>query len=190
MPSKRISHKNAFVFAILLFFLGGIFSYLVNSTAFAITILFGILLFIYSWKLPYYKYFGNFIVALSTGFALIFGASFSGNFFVISLLALSAFFANLARELIKDTEDIKGDKGGKISLPQILSLEKVNLLVLLYSILAIIVSYLPPILVIVFGFSEFAKFSTIRYFILITIANAVIVRSQMLNYKKEYKKAQ
>src|SRR3989338_49175 len=125
IPSKRMNERTAFFYSIFLFFVGVIFAY----SAF----------------MQKYKYIGNFIVAFGTGFTLIFGASVSGNYFFASILALSAVAANLGRELIKDIEDLKGDKGFKITLPQLLNLNSVSYLVFFYLIIAIISSYFPVI---------------------------------------------
>lgn len=118
IPSKRISEENAFRYAVGLFFLGIIISYFINLSAFIIAIVISILLFIYSAILYKKKYLGNTVVALGTALPFIFGAASAGHISsLIIVFSLSAFFANLSRELTKDFEDLKKDKGFKQTLP-------------------------------------------------------------------------
>ena len=187
IPSKRMNERTAFFYSIFLFFVGVIFAFLVNFSAFIIALIFSILLFAYSAFMQKYKYIGNFIVAFGTGFTLIFGASVSGNYFFASILALSAVAANLGRELIKDIEDLKGDKGFKITLPQLLNLNSVSYLVFFYLIIAIISSYFP----VIFSFITKSSngFLSTPYILIITAANFLFVYSFRLLVKRSYSMA-
>ncbi len=120
IASGKISEKNALYYAIVLFIIGNILALFINQTAFIISIIISILLILYSALLYKKKYFGNFIIAIGTALPFIFGAASANNISaLVVVFAISAFFANMARELTKDFEDIKKDKGFKITLPML-----------------------------------------------------------------------
>jgi geranylgeranylglycerol-phosphate geranylgeranyltransferase len=120
IPSGKIKKTNAMTLSIILFIIGIFFSSLINFDALIIAIIFAILLFIYASILYKTKYLGNIVVAMGTAFTFIFGAASAGNISLLLIVfAMSAFFANMAREITKDFEDIKKDKGFKKTLPMI-----------------------------------------------------------------------
>jgi geranylgeranylglycerol-phosphate geranylgeranyltransferase len=92
------------------FFLG---SYALGIVVFAVVILY--------WYSAVFKrtiIVGNVVVALMTGMAFIYGAVVVGNLNRALVPALFAFLINLAREVIKDIEDVEGDrKEHAITLP-------------------------------------------------------------------------
>lgn len=120
IPSKRISGDSALLFSLGLFILGIAISFFINPVVFSITILFSILLIVYSALLFKIKFVGNFVVAAGTAFTFILGSASAGMISnLIIIFTLSAFFANMGRELTKDLEDLKKDKGFKKTLPMI-----------------------------------------------------------------------
>ncbi|HLF20373.1 MAG TPA: UbiA family prenyltransferase, partial [Bacteroidota bacterium] len=56
---------------------------------------------------------GNLLVALMTGMAFVYGAVVVGNPERSIVPAIFAFLINLARELVKDVEDLEGDARGQ-----------------------------------------------------------------------------
>jgi geranylgeranylglycerol-phosphate geranylgeranyltransferase len=188
IPSGRIKPRPAFTYSIFLFFAGTAFAYLANETAFYIALAFSILLFLYSYAFRKVKYLGNFIVAFGTGFTLIFGASLTGNYLAVSILALAAIAANLARELLKDLEQAKQDKGFKVTLPQKISPRNCLYFVFFYYLVAILASYVPAIMG--FFMVELAGFNRFPYLILISAANVVFIYSFKNGINKDFKKAQ
>ncbi|MCR4369071.1 MAG: geranylgeranylglycerol-phosphate geranylgeranyltransferase [archaeon] len=109
--------KNILIYSLALFAIGIILASPINTQALAIAIAVSMLLFAYSAWMQNYKFLGNWVVALGTAMTLFFGASISGNYGPIILPAGSALFANAAREIIKDKEDVAGDRGIKKTLP-------------------------------------------------------------------------
>lgn len=135
IPSKRITQQNALKYSIFLFTIGNLLALLINPIAFFISLTISIFLILYSSVLYKKKYFGNIVVAIGTALPFIFGAASAGNInALIILFAISAFFANMARELTKDLEDIKKDKGFKITLPMINEKLTHRLIILYYFI--------------------------------------------------------
>jgi len=182
IPSGRVSGKTAMLYAAFLFLAGNLLAFhFLPRIAFVIAFAFTVLLIAYSMFLSKAKYLGNWVVASGTAFTLIFGASLIGNYPTVISLAIAALFANLARELIKDLEDLKADKGFKKSLPMLLSEKKVKVLIFIYYIIAIISVYVPAML---FSFGNPAFLG------LVSIANVLFLYSFVLAAKKNYKRAQ
>jgi 4-hydroxybenzoate polyprenyltransferase len=182
LVSGRIKPKAALLYSALLFLAGIVLAFLyLPTTAFIIALAFTILLVAYSRFLGKAKYLGNWVVASGTAFTLVFGASLVGNYTVVAWLAIAALFANLARELIKDVEDLKVDKGFKQSLPMVLGKKKTLWFAFLYYLIAIIAVYLPVFL---HGFNSPA------FIALVSIANLVFVASFRKARKRSYASAQ
>lgn len=117
LPSNKISLKSATIFSYLLMISGIIIS-LFNMICFAIALINSIVLYLYAKKYKRNKIIGNLIVAYLTGSIFIFGGASVGNVEITLILFLCALFATWSREIIKDYEDLDGDKSeGVISLP-------------------------------------------------------------------------
>jgi geranylgeranylglycerol-phosphate geranylgeranyltransferase len=119
IPSKRITKEKALYFSIILFIIGVLLAALVNTQVLLIALILSFLLIIYSSVLYKTKYLGNIIVALGTAITFVFGAAVNQITLLVIILAITAFFANMAREVTKDFEDLKKDKGFKKTLPMI-----------------------------------------------------------------------
>ncbi|MDD3159903.1 MAG: geranylgeranylglycerol-phosphate geranylgeranyltransferase [Candidatus ainarchaeum sp.] len=180
IPSKRITKKEVLELSIFLFLAGISVSFFINFILFLTAIAFSILLIVYAAVLYKVKYVGNLVVALSTAFTFIFGAMATNNLpQLVILFAISAFFANTSREIIKDIEDLKKDKGFKKTLPMI-SLKASNILPLIYYAASIII-----------GFSAFIFFNlNLMYLILFIIATVIILLSSKFLVEKNYNKSQ
>ncbi len=180
IPSGRISRRNALIFSYVLFVIGICVSFLINGLAFIIAIVFSFLLIIYSQNLYKIKYIGNIVVALGTAFTFIFGASVTGFVpFIIFVFALSAFFANMAREVTKDFEDLKKDKSFKKTLPMI-SKDFANRIIVFYYFLSIS-----------FAISAYILFSlNLVYLFFVWLTTFVFLNCVFTLGKKDFKKSQ
>jgi len=143
LAKGTISKNTALVYALILFFIGIGFGFAINELAMIIAILFSILLIAYSALMKKIKFIGNLVVSFSVAFTILFGAVISMNFKLPLILFAAAFFANTSREIIKDLEDLKTEKGIKITLPQLLPKKAVYGLVLVFYILAVAIGFLP-----------------------------------------------
>lgn len=182
IPAGRVSPKQAMTYSAILFLTGNLLAYhYLPTTAFAIAFVFTILLIAYSRFLSKAKYIGNIVVASGTAFTLIFGASLVGNYQVIAFLAASALFANIARELIKDLEDLEADKGFKKTLPMILDKKATDAVIFACYLAAIITVYVPLVLL---------SFGKMLFVIIVSIANFAFLYSFKQALKKNYARAQ
>lgn len=109
LPSKLILEKTAYKWY---FILNGIALIMtLNLPVYSQTIVYIALFLIYFYSAHLKKsfLFGNLNVAGLTGLAFIFGGSITGNYSNVLLPALFAFLINIAREIVKDFEDMEGD---------------------------------------------------------------------------------
>ena len=168
IPSGKISITKAMAYSVGLFVTGNLLAlYYLPSQTTIIAAVFSLLLIAYASLLPKFKYLGNWVVAAGTAFTLVFGASLFGNYETVQFFALSALLANVAREIIKDVEDLEQDSGFKISLPMIMGEKIAKAMAISFVFVAIAASYIPAL---VFGFGG------ILFLIVLTIANAGFLR--------------
>ncbi|MBE6489557.1 MAG: geranylgeranylglycerol-phosphate geranylgeranyltransferase [Methanobrevibacter sp.] len=172
IPSGRISLKNGRNYGYLLFLLGTIcgflISYLTNNwIPFIIVLIADVILYLYAYTLKATPLIGNLAVGFMTGFGFVFGGYTLNNPTIISTSIFLGFFAfvmTTARELVKDIEDIEGDKSeGAKTLP-ILYGEKITSV--LAFILIVIDCALCPLLY---------YYNVFGFYYLIVIAIAVIL---------------
>ena len=186
IPSGRISLKNGRNYGYLLFGLGTLFGFLIsyltnNWIPFFIVLLADVVLYLYAYKLKSTPLIGNLAVGFMTGFGFVFGGFTlnNPNIIITSIyLGFFAFVMTTARELVKDIEDIEGDKSeGAKTLP-ILYGKKIT--AILAFILIIIDCALCPVLYYnnIFGF---------YYLIIIAIAVLLFLYSGILILKNQDK---
>lgn len=137
------------------------------------------LLFIYSSHLKRLPLIGNFVIALITSLAFIYGGIAADNVQAAVIPAIFALLINLIREIIKDIQDIEGDSklnfktfpirfGINISKQLILS---ITIALILFTIYPFITNYYK-----------------IEYFILVMIiVNPILIYSLKLLYDKSDK---
>jgi len=117
IPSGRIKPETAYLYALLLFAAGITAAGFVSLSAAVYAAFFAVLMYAYSAALAKLKWLGNWLVALGTAAAIMFGAFVAGSYVLPIFLALAAFFANAGREITKDLEDLEADRGHKNTLP-------------------------------------------------------------------------
>jgi len=181
LPSKKISIHTALIYSVALFLVGLTFASILNQSAFIIAIAFTALLILYSAFIQRQKIIGNFVVAISTAFTLIFGASLVENYNTVFLIAASAFFANYAREIIKDLQDVKSDEGHKKTIAMILSDKQISFMVL--------GSYFFALLIAIYVWVS-GMLTGIFFPILLLVAIIVFIQSFKLLLEKKVAKAQ
>jgi geranylgeranylglycerol-phosphate geranylgeranyltransferase len=110
LPSGKISPASAYLFAVILFLVGIMFSYLTqNFICVALAILNSLLLFLYARHFKLSLLTGNFLVAYAAASTFIFGGIAADNFDNSITIAVYAFLYTILREIVKDAEDIEGD---------------------------------------------------------------------------------
>jgi geranylgeranylglycerol-phosphate geranylgeranyltransferase len=115
LPSGKMSLKNALSLYIYITLFAFVIVYEINILAFSIVVVTSVAMFLYSYKLKGIPLVGNIVVSFFTGLAFLFGSVVAGNIYCGIIPAVFAFLISLMRELVKDIEDIEGDKSVHIS---------------------------------------------------------------------------
>jgi len=120
IPSGQVSLPAARAYATTLFLAGILVCLLTNALCIAIAVFNSLLLIAYAAKLKRTPLLGNIAVSFLAGSMFLFGGALGGLPGLSQVLpfAVMTFFAMLARELVKDAEDVEGDRAsGAVTLP-------------------------------------------------------------------------
>lgn len=115
LPSGKLTPREVFIFSLILYALGMLTSVFINLQALLISFFSILLTFLYSAYLKRTVLWGNLSVSLVTGLAFIYGGVAVNRFYESLIPAGFSFLFHLGREIIKDTEDIKGDSMNRIT---------------------------------------------------------------------------
>ncbi len=146
IPSGRVKAKEALYFSYLLFALGTLTAFSINSICGLIALFNSLMLILYAKTLKGTPFLGNLSIGYLTGSVFLFGASIFGleGIKALSVLFLLAGLAITAREIVKDIEDMEGDsKEGANTLPLRIGAKKAGYLAVLIGLLAVLLSPLP-----------------------------------------------
>jgi geranylgeranylglycerol-phosphate geranylgeranyltransferase len=146
IPSGRVKLKEAFYFSYLLFTLGTLLALSINLVCGGIAFFNSLLLIFYAKKLKSTPLLGNLSIGYLTGSTFLFGASVFGfrGLRVLFILFLLAALSITAREIVKDIEDIEGDRiNGADTLPIRIGVKKASYVAIFTGFLAVFLSPLP-----------------------------------------------
>jgi len=147
IPSKRISAGAAFNYSLALFAAGCLLAGLVNQHCLAIAVLNSALLFLYARSLKATPLAGNLCVAYLTGSTFLFGGAAAGLAGLQANLVpfFLSFLATMSREIMKDVEDMEGDRqGGAKTLPILVGEKPSAALAATFALAAVVQSYFAP----------------------------------------------
>jgi len=146
IPSGTVTPRAARAYAVTLFLAGLFLCFFTSPLCMAIAIINSVLLALYAAWLKRTLLLGNIAVAYLSGSMFIFGAALAGTDAIIRVIpfAVMTFFAMLARELVKDAEDVEGDRAsGAVTLPIRSGIRMTVVIALLCGILAAASSLIP-----------------------------------------------
>ena len=129
IPSGAVSRGAARGFAITLFLAGILVSFFTNPLCIGIAIFNVVLLIAYAAKLKSTPFIGNIVVAYLSASIFLFGGALNGFDGLVHIIPIAAitFFAMLSRELLKDAEDVEGDRaGGADTVPIRIGIKKTS----------------------------------------------------------------
>ena len=175
LPSGKISKNSALILYFLFIAASLILSWFINLYAFMIVIIATILLVIYSKFLKRVLLVGNILVALLTGLVFIFGGVAVRNSSAAIIPALFAFLINFIREIVKDMQDVDGDKNAGVNtFPIRYGFQKSKILILLITFTLLLYTLYPFV----------ARLYKIEYFIIVMIiVNPILVFSLKILFK-------
>ncbi len=110
LPKEMLSKKSALLFSLLLFGIGLVLSVLIKLPSFILAFISSFLLILYSAKLKKRLFIGNLTVSTICALAFLYGGLVGSDFTLSFIPAGFAYLFHLGREILKDVEDLKGDK--------------------------------------------------------------------------------
>ncbi len=141
IPSGKISRKTAGIYSILLFIIGIIVGFYINFLLGMIAFLSSLLMVYYAYKLKKTVIIGNLSISFLTGLCFVFGGIAVGEIITSIYLGFYAFLMTMAREIVKDMEDVEGDKKeGAATLPIIYGTKLSSIIAASFMIIASITS--------------------------------------------------
>ncbi len=144
LPSGKITKRGIWAYAIVLFGIGIAISVLLTLSNFVIALVNSILLAVYAARLKKSGFLGDIVISYLVASVFIFAAVAINELKIGFILAVAAFFTNAAREVLKDLEDIKGDKlFGARTLPMLMGRKKAIIVVSSFLTVSILVSPFP-----------------------------------------------
>ena len=146
IPAGEISLAGARTYAAVLFAGGIALAALTPPLCLAIAVINSTILVAYAVRLKRTPLLGNVAVAYLTASVFLFGGAFAGIEGLVRNLSLAAitFLATIARELLKDAEDVDGDAaGGARTVPMIVGVRRTGIFAFACACGAVVVSLLP-----------------------------------------------
>ena len=180
IPSEIISTKEAYILYTFLTIISILLSLWLNLSAISIVLFAHFLLYLYSKYLKQIPLVGNITVAFLTGLVFIFGGVVVGNPSAAILPAIFAFLINLIREIVKDMQDIEGDKkSGLLTFPIKFGVLKTKLIISFFTFILLIFTLYPFI----------AQLYRIEFFVIVMVSvNPVMIYVIIKIYEKDYLK--
>jgi len=117
IPRGIVRPRDALASSILMFAATVILSVFVNLWSFAIVVTSILIMVGYESLLKAEGLAGNLAISWLTGALFLFGGAAVDRMELAWILAVLAFLATLGREIVKDIQDIEGDKGSRMTLP-------------------------------------------------------------------------
>ncbi len=177
LPAGQVSPASARRWAFGEFLLGIFLSFFINLPAFGIALTISLLLYLYSARLKRMPLWGNLAVSFSSAMAFIYGGVAVHRVKQTLIPAAFAFFFHLGREIIKDVQDMEGDRRYNArTFPLAFGKSAALLLVTLNFLFLIILTILPYLL------HWYGK----NYFLAVTIGvNPVLIYSAVTIWRNQ-----
>jgi len=137
LTTGLVKRNTALIFSVLLFVGGSVTALFLSKLAAMITILIVLPLIIsYNLKLKQFPLVGNIVIALILGLTFVFSGAVFGNIKPMIIPCFLAFGLTLVRELVKDIEDIEGDRlAGLTTFPIIAGFNRAGKLTALFAVM-------------------------------------------------------
>jgi len=118
IPSGRISLNKAGFYSLALLLTGTILAFIIGLLPGLIALSTSLLMVYYAYSLKKKFLIGNIVISFLTGLTFVFGGGIVGEILTSIILGFFPFLTTLAREIVKDMEDVEGDRmEGSTTLP-------------------------------------------------------------------------
>jgi len=160
LAAGAVSRRTAILFFIIVYVLAWILAFSLNLSMFIIAFSTSVLLFFYSFILKRTVLWGNLTVSLATAMAFVYGGLAVGHYKETFFPAAFAFLFHFGREVLKDIQDMEGDRrAGAVTYPIKYGIDNSITLITIDFILLVFLTAIPYILGIY----------SIRYFLIICL---------------------
>ena len=177
IPSGKLKSNQVLFFSLFFFIISFILSIflslLVGFAALFIVLIAFLSQFAYEKKYKHEKMIGNMLIGAQTALAFIFGGVVVGKTWITSILAIAVFLSIAGREIVKDIEDVKGDKD-RVTLPMKIGVKKAGIIASISIVSAVLISPLPYYPLHQFGW---------QYLFVISIADVLFISSIPVIFK-------
>jgi geranylgeranylglycerol-phosphate geranylgeranyltransferase len=177
IPSGRITRSDTLMLSIVSFLIGMALAKMINPICFNISFFNSLFLILYGKYSKKILWVSNFGISYLVASIFVFGAFSLGTEInheqlqILAILTTCAFFMTLSREVIKDIEDIEGDKRNyAVTLATKFGKNRAKHLAILFSLTAIFFSFIPFLF-------EFQLFDLQIYGLVVGIADVIFVIS-------------
>jgi geranylgeranylglycerol-phosphate geranylgeranyltransferase len=109
IPSGRITRGAAGIYSVLLFVLASALGFYLGPLPGLVVASSSLLMGYYAWSLKKRCLVGNITISFLTGMSFVFGGIVVGEISASIYLGIYAFLMTMAREIVKDMEDVEGD---------------------------------------------------------------------------------
>ncbi len=177
IPSGKLKPDRALHFSVIFFIISLALSFVLSSivgyTALLVVVIALASQIAYEIRFKHEKIIGNIIIGSQTALAFIFGGVVVGSAGITGIIAVAVFLSITGREVVKDIEDVKGDKD-RTTLPMKLGVKKAGIVAALLIILAVLISPLPYYPLRQFGW---------EYLLVVSLADILFIGSIPMIFK-------
>lgn len=146
IPSGAVRPAQALWLSAALFSTAQALSFVVNLWSVTIVAASILVMVAYEKFLKAEGFAGNLAISWLTGALFLFGGAAVDRLDLAWILAALAFLATLGREIVKDIEDVEGDKGARRTLPMRIGTSKAGILASASFVIAVVLSPAPYLL--------------------------------------------
>ncbi len=176
IPSGRISLKTAGIYSTLLFAVAIIIGFIIGPLPGIIVFLSSLLMVYYAYSLKKKCLIGNLSISFLTGLSFVLGGVVVNEILISIYLGFFAFLMTMAREIVKDMEDMEGDKmEGDSTLPIVYGKRVSSIMAAFFMILASLAS---PVL-------YFLGIFNILYLLVLAVGIVIFLRGSVLILKDQ-----
>ncbi len=168
IPSRKIKPENAVMLALVFFLVSLVLAIFINLIAFIVVIANLAVMLSYEIFFKAKGAAGNLTISWLTGTTFLFGGASVMAMEKTLILAVLAFLATLGREIAKDIEDIKGDKG-RFTLPMEFGTKNAGIMASSAIAFSVLISPIPPIS------GVFSGEGSMYYIPIIILADAIFI---------------
>lgn len=141
---RNLKIKTVLYFYVFFILISTFISFFLSKLVFLITVFSNVILFFYSFKIKRIPFCGNFIISLLTALLFVFGAEIGGDVKKSLFPAIFSFLMTLGREILKDIEDVDGDRYiGRKTIPIVIGKTGAFFLTVFIFIILIFTTFLP-----------------------------------------------